>query len=191
LPRAVSTRRSGVSIDGRIDPQGGTLTKPTLSPASKPCHAAALEGISEEVCQAIADVLTRVGDKWSLFVLHALSQRSMRFNELKRSLGTVSQKVLTATLRGLERDGYVAREVTPSVPPRVDYHLTDLGREVLVPVAALAMWVLSRKDALLAARASFDKRDRRRAVEPPPQALTPLASAPRLAASWSPSGRTG
>ncbi|MFT3764637.1 MAG: helix-turn-helix domain-containing protein [Minicystis sp.] len=136
------------------------MTKPTLSPASKPCHAADLGGISEDACQAIADVLTRVGDKWSLFVLHALSQRSMRFNELKRSLGTVSQKVLTATLRGLERDGYVSREVTPSVPPRVDYHLTDLGREVLVPITALAMWVLSRKDALLSARARFDQRAR-------------------------------
>lgn len=135
------------------------MTKPTPSPASpKPCHAAGLDGISDEVCQTVADVLTRVGDKWSLLVLHALSQRSMRFNELKRSLGSVSQKVLTATLRSLERDGYVSREVTRSVPPRVDYLLTDLGREVLVPVTALAMWVLSRNDALVSARARFDAR---------------------------------
>jgi DNA-binding HxlR family transcriptional regulator len=141
----------------RIAAQGGTLKKPLSSPAPQPCQAAGLDGLPDEVCQAVSDVLTRVGDKWSLFVLHALWLRSMRFNELKRSLRTISQKVLTATLRGLERDGYVAREVTPTVPPRVDYYLTDLGREVQVPVTALATWVLSRKDALLAARARFDR----------------------------------
>lgn len=133
------------------------MTIPTLSRTSKPCQAVELDGISEAVCDAVADVLTRVGDKWSLLVVHALSRRGMRFNELKRSLGTVSQKVLTATLRGLERDGYVAREVTPTVPPRVDYRLTELGHEVLVPVTALAMWAVSRQDALLAARARFDR----------------------------------
>src|SRR4051794_36118216 len=96
---------------GWITAQGGTLTIPTLSLAPKPCHAPALAGIDEAVCEAVADVLTRVGDKWSLLVLHALSQRGMRFSELKRNLGTVTQKVLTATLRGLERDGFVEREV--------------------------------------------------------------------------------
>ena len=81
----------------------------------------------------------------------------MRFTELKRSIGSISQKVLTTTLRGLERDGYITRNVTPSIPPRVDYELTAFGREVLVPVTALAMWAFSRRGDVEAARASFDR----------------------------------
>ena len=81
----------------------------------------------------------------------------MRFSELKRSLPSISQKVLTTTLRGLERDGYITRRVTPSIPPRVDYQLTDLGRDVLVPVTELAMWAFSRRGDVEAARAAFDQ----------------------------------
>ena len=83
--------------------------------------------------------LARVGDKWSILVVCMLSRGSMRFTELKRSIGSISQKVLTTTLRRLERDGYITRKVTPSIPPRVDYELTELGTDVLVPVTALAM----------------------------------------------------
>jgi len=86
-----------------------------------------------------------------------LSRGSMRFTELKRSIGSISQKVLTTTLRGLERDGYITRKVTPSIPPRVDYELTAVGREVLIPVKALAMWAFSRREDVEAARASFDR----------------------------------
>lgn len=102
-------------------------------------------------------MLARVGDKWSVLVIYMLSRGSMRFSELKRSIGSISQKVLTTTLRGLERDGSITRKITPSVPPRVDYDLTDFGREVLVPVTALAMWAISRRGHVEAARALFDQ----------------------------------
>ena len=82
-------------------------------------------------------MLARVGDKWSILVIAMLSRGSMRFGELRRSLGSISQKVLTTTLRGLERDGCITRNMTPNIPPRVDYELTDLGTDVLIPVTAL------------------------------------------------------
>ncbi len=87
-----------------------------------------------------------------------LARGSMRFTEIKRSIGSISQKVLTTTLRGLERDGYLSRTVTPSIPPRVDYELTELGHEVLVPVTALAAWALSQRQRVERARAAFDGR---------------------------------
>ena len=110
-----------------------------------------------EVCQSVGDVLARVGDKWSILVIAMLARGSMRFTELKRSIGTISQKVLTSTLRGLERDGYISRTVTPSIPPRVDYELTELGHDVLVPVTALAQWALMRREHVEAARERFDQ----------------------------------
>ena len=122
------------------------------------CCRLGFEDLPPEVCQSVGDVLARVGDKWSILVIHMLSRRTMRFSELKRSLGSISQKVLTTTLRGLERDGYVTRTLTPSIPPRVDYALTDLGRDVLVPVTALASWAFSRRGEIEAARTSFDRR---------------------------------
>jgi DNA-binding HxlR family transcriptional regulator len=113
-------------------------------------------GFSAEVCQSVGEVLARVGDKWSILVIYMLSSQAMRFGELKRSLGSISQKVLTTTLRGLERDGYVTREVTPSIPPRVDYELTKLGRDALKPVEALAMWAILRRKDIETARKRFD-----------------------------------
>ena len=109
------------------------------------------------VCQSVGDVLARVGDKWSILVIAMLSRGSMRFMDLKRSLGPISQKVLTSTLRGLERDGYLSRKVTPTIPPRVDYELTELGHDVLVPVMALAMWALSQRQRVELARSAFDR----------------------------------
>jgi DNA-binding HxlR family transcriptional regulator len=91
-------------------------------------------------CVMLADVPSRVGDKWTVLVVYALGLRSMRFNELKRMVEGISQRMLTLTLRALERDGMVTRSVTPSNPPRVDYALTDLGRTLLVPVMALGDW---------------------------------------------------
>jgi len=109
-----------------------------------------------DVCQSVSDVLARVGDKWSILVIAMLARGTMRFSELKRSLGSISQKVLTTTLRGLERDGYLTRKVTPTTPPRVDYDLTDLGRDALGPVTALAKWAISTRERVEAARAEFD-----------------------------------
>lgn len=142
----------------RFSAQEGTLKKPShlKVTASKGC-VNSFSDLPAHVCQSVGDVLARVGDKWSILIIAMLSRGSMRFTELKRSIGSISQKVLTTTLRGLERDGYISRKVTPSIPPRVDYELTELGRDVLLPVTALAQWALLRRERVEAARAKFDK----------------------------------
>ena len=89
-----------------------------------------------EECRAISEVLERVGDKWSVLVVVTLGDGSKRFSELRRQIASISQRMLTLTLRGLERDGLVSRTVFPTIPPRVDYELTALGRSLLEPVAA-------------------------------------------------------
>src|SRR6266496_1828591 len=88
-------------------------------------------------CRALGDVLSRLGDKWTVFVVGLLSKGPMRFNEIRRTIGGISQRMLTLTLRGLERDGLVTRTVYATIPPRVDYELTDLGRGLANPVQAL------------------------------------------------------
>jgi DNA-binding HxlR family transcriptional regulator len=107
-------------------------------------------------CRAISDVLARVGDKWSVLVVTRLGERPLRFNELRRSIGGISQRMLTLTLRGLERDGLVTRTVFPTIPPRVDYALTPLGRDLLQPVSALGTWALRNQDKIARAREQFD-----------------------------------
>src|SRR4249920_207727 len=84
-----------------------------------------------EDCRAVSEVLARVGDKWTVLVVSMLGDGPRRFNELRRALGSISQRMLTLTLRGLERDGLVTRTVFPTIPPRVDYELTKLGRSLL------------------------------------------------------------
>ena len=84
-------------------------------------------------CRAVSDVLARIGDKWSVLVVSRLGDGPLRFNELRRSIGGISQRMLTLTLRGLERDGLITRTVFPTIPPRVDYALTPLGRDLLEP----------------------------------------------------------
>ncbi|MGR3662456.1 MAG: winged helix-turn-helix transcriptional regulator [Paracoccaceae bacterium] len=107
-------------------------------------------------CRTVSDLLARIGDKWSVLVITYLGKKPMRFNELRRLIGNISQKMLTSTLRNLERDGFVLRTVTPSRPPRVDYELTDLGRDLLVPVEALANWTIGNVSRIHAAREEFD-----------------------------------
>jgi DNA-binding HxlR family transcriptional regulator len=107
-------------------------------------------------CRAISDVLARVGDKWSVLVVTRLGDGPKRFNELKRSIGGISQRMLTLTLRGLERDGLITRTVFPTVPPRVDYELTPLGRDLLQPVSALGDWALRNQAKIERAREKFD-----------------------------------
>jgi DNA-binding HxlR family transcriptional regulator len=109
-----------------------------------------------EVCRGISEVLARVGDKWSVLVVSALGNGSKRFNELRRGLGSISQRMLTLTLRGLERDGLVKRTVFPTVPPRVDYELTPLGCSLLNPVTQLSDWARANRAAMEKARARFD-----------------------------------
>ena len=111
-----------------------------------------------DACRPITDILTRVGDKWSVMVVMLLGNGTKRFNEMRRLIGGISQRMLTLTLRGLERDGLVTRTVFPTVPPRVDYALTDLGRSLLSPISALGAWAYGHRDAIDAARLAFDAR---------------------------------
>ena len=110
-------------------------------------------------CRAVTSVLARVGDKWSVFVIMMLVDGPLRFNELKRMIKGISQRMLTLTLRGLERDGLVTRTVFPTIPPRVDYELTDLGRGLAQPVKALGQWAFQHQPQIQGARDKFDTRD--------------------------------
>ncbi|MHA6686612.1 winged helix-turn-helix transcriptional regulator [Mesorhizobium sp. A556] len=109
-----------------------------------------------EDCRAVSEILQRVGDKWTVLVVGKLGDGSMRFNELRAAVGGISQKMLTTTLRALERDGFVTRTVFPTIPPRVDYELTDLGHELLVPVSALGEWARINTARVREARQRFD-----------------------------------
>ncbi|ESR27358.1 winged helix-turn-helix transcriptional regulator [Lutibaculum baratangense] len=109
-------------------------------------------------CRRVGEILQRIGDKWTVLVVVTLGSGPMRFNELRRAIGSISQRMLTLTLRGLERDGLVTRTVFPTVPPRVDYELTELGRDLLGPVAALGDWARRHGERIDAARRDFDGR---------------------------------
>ncbi|MGJ8571354.1 MAG: winged helix-turn-helix transcriptional regulator [Hoeflea sp.] len=109
-------------------------------------------------CQVANDVISLVGDKWSVLVVSTLGNGRLRFSELKRAVDGISQKMLTTTLRGLERDGYLTRTVFPTVPPRVDYELTELGYELLEPVSALGRWAVTNHARVLDARRTYDDR---------------------------------
>ena len=109
-----------------------------------------------EDCRAVSDVLQRIGDKWSILVVSRLGAGPMRFSELRTEIGGISQKMLTTTLRTLERDGFITRTAFAVIPPRVDYELTDLGRELLMPVTALGDWARHNIGRINAARAKFD-----------------------------------
>src|SRR5260370_4468459 len=93
-----------------------------------------------EDCRAVSEVLARVGDKWTVLVVSALGEGLKRFNELRRALGSISQRMLTLTLRGLERDGLVTRTAFPTIPPRGHYALTNLGHSLLEPLSRLDLW---------------------------------------------------
>jgi DNA-binding HxlR family transcriptional regulator len=109
-----------------------------------------------EDCRAVSEVLSRVGDKWTILVVSELGNGPRRFNEMRRALGSISQRMLTLTLRGLERDGLVTRTVFPTVPPRVDYELTKLGRSLLEPVSGIGLWARQNRAAIQEARHRFD-----------------------------------
>jgi DNA-binding HxlR family transcriptional regulator len=109
-----------------------------------------------EDCRAVSDVLSRVGDKWTILVVGELGNGPKRFNEIRRALGSISQRMLTLTLRGLERDGLVTRTVFPTIPPRVDYELTKLGRSLLEPVSGIGLWARQNRAAIHEARVRFD-----------------------------------
>ena len=109
-----------------------------------------------EDCRAVSEVLARVGDKWTVLVVSTLGDGPKRFNELRKALGSISQRMLTLTLRALERDGLVTRTVLPTNPPRVDYELTRLGRSLLEPVSELGLWARKNRPAISESRRRFD-----------------------------------
>ena len=107
-------------------------------------------------CERINEVLTRVGDRWSVLVIISLSEYgTLRFNKLKRNLG-ISQRMLSLTLKKLERDGLVDRTYYPTIPPKVEYKLTSMGKSLREPVNALGMWALNNLANIDKAREKYD-----------------------------------
>lgn len=126
-------------------PTGVTFLKPAA-------QAIVHDGID---CRPVRELLERIGSKWTMMVISRLSGGQLRFNELKRDIGTISPKVLTETLRELEEYGLIKRVVTPTIPPRVDYQLTELGLDLLIPIHALGAWAVANKEKVDAARRAF------------------------------------
>lgn len=108
-------------------------------------------------CRQLDRILARVGDRWSMRIVRLLGDGSHRFNEIRRTLDGISQRMLTLTVRGLERDGLVTRTVYPSVPPRVDYALTDLGRSLWQAAVPLLVWAQENRPLIEEANRSFDR----------------------------------
>jgi len=111
-------------------------------------------------CRAASEVLGRVGDKWTVLVVWTLGDGPKRFNELRKALGSISQRMLTLTLRALERDGLVTRTAFATIPPRVDYELTKLGRSLLGPVSELGSWARKNRSAIKNSRRRYDSTGR-------------------------------
>ena len=107
-------------------------------------------------CRPVAEILSRIGDKWSVMLVMELHSGIRRFSELRRALHGISQKMLTQTLRDLERDGLITRHVFPTKPPSVEYCLSPLGQSLLDPMASLIDWADRRYSDIHAARACFD-----------------------------------
>ncbi len=107
-------------------------------------------------CLAVREVLNRVGDKWSVLVVALLGDGKKRFSELRRTIEGISQRMLTLTLKGLERDGLITRTMYPTIPPRVEYELTKLGRSLLIPITGLGDWASQNRKRIQAARERYD-----------------------------------
>ena len=124
------------------------------------------DGTPSSHCALLAPVLARIGDKWTIFVVGLLSKGPLRFNELRRAVGGISQRMLTLTLRGLERDGLVTRTVFPTIPPRVDYELTDVGKTLIEPLKAMHAWAEINQASIHRAQSKFDQRTGKREPRP-------------------------
>ena len=144
---------------GQAEP-ARTPPGPGEDPSGVPCGPAARDPEPEHVygsCRA-REVLQRVGDKWSVLVIDLLGQRTMRFTELHRTIDGITARMLTVTLRGLERDGIVTRTIHPVIPPRVEYALTPMGQTLLDTIGQLVTWADSHLPEIDAARAAYDAR---------------------------------
>jgi DNA-binding HxlR family transcriptional regulator len=116
-----------------------------------------------DTCRPVRLILARVGDKWSVLIVMALCDGPRRFNEVKRAIGTISQRMLTLTLRGMERDGLVKRTVLPTKPPRVDYELTELGHSLREPIEQLGKWAIDNEVEITRAQTDFDLKNEKAA----------------------------
>ncbi len=121
-------------------------------------YPARVEKPSVEDCRAMPDLLGHIGDKWTIMVIGNLSFGPLRYKQLQREVEGISQRMLTLTLKSLEHDGLVSRTVYPTVPPRVDYELTDLGRSLMSALKPLHEWVLRHRPDILAARDTYARR---------------------------------
>ena len=135
--------------------QEGTFLKPTNPDVT-------------EDCRTITEMLGQVGEKWTMRVVGSLGERPLRFTELRKKIGGISQKMLTSTLRDLERDGFISRTVFATIPPKVEYALTELGCDLFVPVKALMEWSIDNQPRINAARARFDGPNAADAKKPAP-----------------------
>jgi DNA-binding HxlR family transcriptional regulator len=133
--------------------EDGTSTSPRHKPVTD-CPPTKVE--ETQACE-LRDLLDRLADKWSLLVVELLGEGRQRFTELRREIDGISQRMLTLTLRRLERDGLVRRTVHPVVPPRVDYELTPLGAALLEAVGPLVAWTRENRGVIAAARAAYDE----------------------------------
>ena len=122
----------------------------------KPGHMEFTAPGGHDDCGMVREILDRIGDKWSLYIIATLKDGPVRFNALRRRIDGISQRMLTITLRGLERDGMVRRTMFPTIPPRVEYELTDIGRSLLEPVMALTMWADENRTNIRDARLRYD-----------------------------------
>jgi DNA-binding HxlR family transcriptional regulator len=136
--------------------QGGTFLDDTNTAVRVADHG-------HTACRASIETLARIGDKWTVLVVGALARGPIRYNQVRRVVEGISQRMLTLTLKGLEQDGLVSRTVYPTIPPRVDYELTDLGRTLIVPLKAVHAWTVEHQPAMLAAREKFAERERQAA----------------------------
>ncbi|WP_145748253.1 winged helix-turn-helix transcriptional regulator [Nitrospirillum amazonense] len=107
-------------------------------------------------CGMVREILDLIGDKWTLYIIATLKDGPVRFNELRRRIDGISQRMLTINLRGLERNGLVKRTLFPTIPPRVDYELTSVGRTLLAPVMALVTWANINQETIQDARVRYD-----------------------------------
>jgi DNA-binding HxlR family transcriptional regulator len=147
---------------------------------------------AHDQCRAISDVLARIGDKWTVMVVGLLADGPMRFNELRRTIGGISQRMLTLTLRGLERDGLVTRTVFPTIPPRVDYALTDRGQTLIEPLKLLFAWAIEHNAAIEQSRQAFDAAKPGAEVPHPPRKVPALVRSRSMAMTdLGTSARTG
>ncbi|KUN73261.1 HxlR family transcriptional regulator [Streptomyces canus] len=135
----------------------GTSKSPSNCAGTDPGDADPFQWDTREDCQ-VRQILDRVADKWSLLVIALLENRRLRFTELRREIDGVSQRMLTVTLRSLERDGLVKRTVHPVVPPRVEYELTPLGGTLHATIRSLVTWTEAHQDEIAVAREAYDRR---------------------------------